>query len=211
MSGERKTAGGLRVGVMGGSFDPVHVGHVAIAEEAREAFGLGRVIFVPAAEPPHKGCGTSAGGAERLEMVRLAIGGNPHFSVSEIEMRREGPSYTIDTLREIGRMQPEWAVYFIVGADSLAELHTWHRAEELVREFEFIIVGRPGTVELSLEELAGRFGEEVAAKLDAGYLRGGIVDVSATEIRERIRAGRSVRYLVGRDVERYIMLRGLYM
>ena len=208
--GEERKAGRFRVGVFGGSFDPVHMGHLGVAEEARERFGLDRVVFVPAAQPPHKGTKTLAAAADRLQMLRLAVMGNPHFLVSDIEMRREGPSYTIDTLDEIQRIYPEYQAYFIVGADSLADLHTWHRAEELVREYDFIVIGRPGAPGLSKEDLARSFGRGIAQKIDDGFLRSAVFDISATEIRTRIGEGRSIRYIVAAAVERYILRNGLY-
>jgi nicotinate-nucleotide adenylyltransferase len=200
----------IALGVIGGSFDPVHMGHLGIAEEARERFALDKVLFVPAAQPPHKGPKTAAAASDRLEMVRLATRGNPHFLVSDIEMHREGPSYTIDTLEQIRRMQPEARVYFIVGADSLAELAGWHRARELAERFDFIILARPGARRPSKEELAGSFGDQVARKLDGNFVTTGIFDISATEIRRRVREGRSIRYLVPAAVERYILSKGLY-
>lgn len=200
----------MRLGVIGGSFDPVHMGHLSIAEEAREVFELERVVFVPAAQPPHKGGKTGAPAADRMRMVELAISGNPHFIVSDIEMRREGPSYTIDTLEEIQRMYPGMGVYFVVGADSLAELHSWHRACELVERFDFIIIGRPGAAGVSLSKLEEKFGAEAARKLDRYYLRSGFFDLSATEIRRRIGEGSSIRYLAVPAVERYILSKGIY-
>ncbi len=200
----------MKIGVLGGSFDPVHIGHLAIAEEAREVFGLDRVAFVPAARPPHKGAVTAAPASRRLRMVELAIAGNPWFLVSDIEMRRDGPSYTIDTLEEIQKMYPDMSVYFVVGADSLAELHSWHRAAELVNRFDFIIVGRPGAPAVEKGMLEEQFGREAAARLDMHYLKSGFFDLSATEIRKRTAAGRSIRYLVPAAVERYILAKGLY-
>ena len=210
MNKEDKSGHALKIGVIGGSFDPVHMGHLSIAEEAREVFELDRVVFVPAAQPPHKGARTCATAADRLRMVELAVAGNPGFMVSDIEMRREGPSYTIDTLEEIQRMYPGMGVYFVVGADSLAELHSWHRAAELVERFDFIIIGRPGAGSVSLSKLEEKFGAQGARKLDRHYLRSGFFDLSATEIRRRIGEGRSIRYLVAPAVERYILSGGIY-
>ncbi len=200
----------FRLGVMGGSFDPIHMGHLAIAEEAREVFSLEGIVFVPAAQPPHKDGGTVASGESRLAMAELAVSSNPHFEVSDVEMRRRGPSYTIDTLDEISRMRPEARVYFIVGADSLGELHTWHRADELAGRYDFIIIGRPGTDEVSLSDLEAGFTPEAAARLERNYIRAGIFHVSATGIRERVLHGKSIRYLVPPEVESYILKNGLY-
>jgi nicotinate-nucleotide adenylyltransferase len=205
-----KTDGREKIGVFGGSFDPVHLGHLGIAEEAREIFGLDRVIFVPAALPPHKRSGTVAPAADRLAMVALAIAGNPRFSASDIELHRAGPSYTIDTLDELQRKRPRARLYFIVGADSLAELHKWRHAAELVRRYEFIIIKRPGTRPPYAKSLEKAFGKRVAARLGANFIKTGIYDISATAIRKRVRDGKNIRYLVPPAVERYIFRKGLY-
>jgi nicotinate-nucleotide adenylyltransferase len=200
----------LRIGVFGGSFDPVHVGHLGIAQQARESFRLDTVIFVPSASPPHKGGRAVADAADRLEMARLAISGHPRFQASDLEMRRDGPSYTIDTLEEMQNAHPAARLFFIVGADSLAELDKWHRAGELVSRFDFIIVGRPGTAEIPGESLAAAFGGQAAARLQAAFLRTGVYNISATEIRSRVAAGQSITFLVPPAVERYIHKSGLY-
>jgi nicotinate-nucleotide adenylyltransferase len=200
-----------KVGVIGGSFDPVHLGHLGIAESAREAFGLDKVIFVPNALPPHKS-GAVAPAADRLAMVELAVRDNPRFSASDIEMRRDGPSYTIDTLAELGRLglDSETGLRFIVGADSLRDLPTWHRAEELVARYDFIIVARPGVAGPDWESLEAAFGCDAAARLRRGFLETALFNISATDVRSRVKAGRSIRYLVPEVVERYILRRGLY-
>jgi len=200
----------LRLGIIGGSFDPVHLGHLGIAEEAREAFRLDRVVFVPAAQPPHKGGRSLAPAKDRLRMVKLAIRDNPFFIASDIEMRRSGPSYTIDTLREMRKAHPRAALFFIVGADSLHDLHTWRSARDLVEEFEFIIIGRPGAKGPDYSMLKKSFGKARADRLRRNYIETEIFNISATDIRRRIKAGRSIRYLVPKEVERHIVRRGLY-
>jgi len=200
----------MRLGVIGGSFDPVHLGHLGVAEAAREEFELDRVVFVPAAQPPHKGGVALAPAADRLEMVKLAVAANPHFLASDVELQRKGPSYTIDTLTEISTLYPVARLFFIVGADSLSELHQWHRARELVERFDFIIVGRPGVEALQFERLVAAFGAAAAERLRLGYLSREPYNISATDIRARVAAGKSIRYLVTPAVERYIFKRGLY-
>ena len=195
---------------MGGSFDPVHLGHLGVAETAREAFSLDLVLFVPAAVPPHKGGRALAPGEDRLRMLELAVAGNPHFAVSDIEMHRRGASYTYDTLDEMSRQYPDARVFFIAGADSLAELHLWHRAVELVKRFDFLVVGRPGANGLQFDSLQNTFGAEAAGKLRAGYLAAETYNISATDIRRRVAEGKSIRYLVTPGVESYILNKGLY-
>ena len=199
-----------KLGVFGGSFDPVHLGHLGIAEEARGKFALDSVIFVPAANPPHKGGRTLAPAPDRMEMVRLAIAGNPRFAASDVELHRDGPSYTIDTLQEMQSLHPGARLFFIVGADSLAELDRWHRAAELVRRFDFVIVGRPGVSPIGRAALVAAFGEACAVRLEASFLQTEPYNISATEIRRRVAAGESIRYLVPLAVERYILRTGLY-
>ena len=210
MTTRNPAEGPRRLGVLGGSFDPPHLGHLGIAEEARESFALDRVLFVPAAQPPHKPTGTAAGASDRLAMVRLAVRGNPYFDVSDIELHRKGPSYTIDTLEELEGIYRGARLFFIVGADSLCELHKWHRAKELVSRFAFVIVKRPGAKAAYRAGLERAFGRAIAAKLEANFIKAGPYDISATEVRGRVSGGRSIRYLVAPAVERYIIRHGLY-
>jgi len=210
MTANRSAKGRENLGIFGGSFDPPHLGHLGIAEEARARFHLDRVIFVPAGQPPHKRSGTAAGRFERFEMVRLAVAGNPHFETSDIEMRRHGPSYTIDTLGAFRKLYPRARIFFIAGADSLVELPKWHRARELVRRFDFLIVKRPGSKPAYRAVLEKAFGKRQALKLEAHFIHAGPYNISATEIRNRIAAGESIRYLVPQAVERYILKKGLY-
>ncbi len=200
----------VRLGIIGGTFDPIHLGHLGIAEAARSKFALDRVIFVPAAAPPHKGGRSIAPAADRLAMISLAIAGKPYFAASDIEMRREGPSYTIDTLDEFSALNPDAKIFFIVGADSLLELHQWHHAKELASRYDFIIVGRPGSPLPSAEQLAAHFGQKAAEKLCSGILTVEPYDVSATEIRRRVAEGKNLSRLVTDEVAGYIIDKGLY-
>ena len=197
----------MRVGVIGGTFDPIHVGHLIIAEEARTRLGLDRVVFVPAGQPPHKLDHQIADPERRLDMVQLAIADNEHFCVSRVDLDREGPCYTVDTIR---LLQDAWGaeaeIYFVIGSDSLADLPNWYHPEELLRLCRVVTVERPGQ-EVNVEEL-GRLlvGADSLIRMPDTP----IVDISATEIRSRVRGGRGIRYLVPPSVECYIDQHGLY-
>lgn len=214
-----------RVGIFGGTFNPIHVGHLRAAEEAVEALDLERIVFVPSAEPPHKGGaeqGLIAPAAARLAWVRTAIEDNPLFAVDPLELERGGPSYSVDTLRAIGgRTAPQRPV-FVIGQDAFVELGTWREPDALFTLAHFAVLTRPpvpkgsladwlpervrGAVELAPDGLSGRH--------DAGtWLR--IVeitalDVSSSDIRRRLREGRSVRYLLPEAVRRAVLESGVY-
>lgn len=188
-----------RIGVFGGTFDPPHIGHLALAEWAREALRLERVIFMPAARPPHKRHRRLSPAADRVAMTRRAVRGNPHFTVSTIEVRRTGPSYTVDTLRALRRAHPRAGFWLLMGEDSLREFHTWHAPEEILALATLAVAGRPGP---SARRRAPR-GRVV-------WLRNPEWPVSSSDLRERVRAGRSVRYWVPDAVARYVADHGLY-
>ena len=195
------TAGGRRIGVFGGTFDPIHIGHLIIAEEARVRLALTQVRFVPARVSPLKMPGTFFGGEDRLAMVGLAIADNPYFSASRIDLDREGPSYTVDTLTALrAGIAPEDQLYFIMGADSVAMLPQWHRAAEIIRLARIVAVSRPGTC-LDLATLDERLpGLSAATDLITAVHIG----ISSTALRERLAEGRPIRYLVPAAVENYI-------
>lgn len=192
----------MAIGLMGGTFDPIHIAHLVIAEEAIEKLGLGEVVFIPAARPPHKADGEVTAFEHRLEMVRLATLDNPRLSLSDIEARRPGKSYTIETIRELRtELGGDEKPYFIVGADSLAQFRTWKSPESLLSECVFVVVPRPG---ISLED-ADPSVREKALLLDAP-----LIDVSSSDIRKRVRLGRTIRYLVPAGVSTYIAEKNLY-
>lgn len=186
-----------RIGIFGGSFDPIHLGHLIAAEKAREQLELDQVRFVPAARQPFKVEGHEADARHRVEMVRLAIEGNPHFALDLREIERGGVSYTVDTLRELKAEHPSDRLFLILGADAARDLGKWHEAAVLPQLAAVVVVRRPG-VELPAE---GGISAVVSAPG---------IDISATEIREAVRQGRSIRYLVPRPVEEYIAAHGLY-
>jgi nicotinate-nucleotide adenylyltransferase len=197
----------MRVGVIGGTFDPIHTGHLIIAEGARDALDLQRVIFVPAGQPPHKRSSRISPAEHRFEMVRLAVAGNGYFTASRVDIDREGPSYTVDTIR---LLHDAWGadvrIYFLIGGDSLAELPTWYQPERLLEICQVVAVPRPG-YELDLESLDVKI-PGAAERIQ--MLSMPLVDLSATEIRDRVRDRRSIRYLVPDAVERYIYRHRLY-
>lgn len=199
-----------RIGVFGGSFDPVHMGHLTVAQDAVEQLELDRLIFVPAAVPPHKQQKTLADGVHRLAMLRLAAEGNPVFEVSDIEIRRGGISYTIETLRQFQAVYPGADLFFIVGLDSLAEMHLWHQADRLLAGFTVVPFARGGENPDAAAQ-AMKLPEELKRALMGRLIRIHEIEISASEIRMRLAEGLSIRYLVPPEVEMYIFEHGLYM
>ncbi len=200
-----------RIGLFGGSFNPVHVAHLALAESAREEGRLDRVIFMPARVPPHKPFAPLAASQDRLEMLRLALADSPHFEVSFLELEREGPSYTLTTVRRLkGQLGPECTLCLIVGADSVCDMPKWWRARELVQEVELIGLRRPGSPPVCAAGLEEHFGAQKAAEILESIIDGPLLEVSATEVRARVRRGRSIRCLVPEPVREYILAHGLY-
>jgi nicotinate-nucleotide adenylyltransferase len=197
-----------KIGILGGTFNPIHLGHLLIAQDAVEQLDLDRVKFIPSATPPHKKYEGNATAAQRLAMVRLAIRGSARFELDDIEVRRSGTSYSVDTLTSLRRRDPQAQFYFIIGADSLQELHRWRDVERLVRLCTFVTVPR------SSFEL----GPVVDPKVDAAtrrrllqhVLRGHACDIASRDIRARVARGESIRYLVPDAVLRYIKRHKLY-
>ena len=195
------------IGIMGGTFDPVHVGHLAVAEEAREALGLERVLFVPAGQPPHKPPGSVTPVRDRVAMVRLAIAGNPAFELSTLEIEREGPSFTVDTVEALARAHPEATLHLILSAETFAELPGWHEPDRLFDSARMAVVPREGYPAPDPAWIERAFpGRE--DRVD--YLGGPRLGLSSTALRTRVAAGRSIRYLVPEAVEAYIVDHELY-
>jgi nicotinate-nucleotide adenylyltransferase len=194
-------------GVFGGTFDPIHVAHLAVAEAARDTFGLRRVLFVPAAQPPHKPGRAITHVEHRLAMVEAAVVGNPAFEVSRIEVDRDGPSYTVDTLAALCDADPRQRLALIVSADSYAELPTWHEPERILELAALIVAPRDGYAAPDPGFLARTY---PAANAAIAFLDGPHIRLSASEIRARAATGRSVRYLVPDAVAAYIGDHGLY-
>lgn len=193
-----------RLGVLGGSFDPPHLAHLAIASEAFHTLGLERVLFVPAAAPPHKvGCeGTPA--TTRLQLAALAVDDDLRFSVSSVEIER-GLVYTVDTVRALLQRHSDHDLVFIMGSDSLLQLDAWHEPEELLALCTLAVAPRPGDAAAAVAAAAERWGPGRVLRLDAPA-----IDLSSTQIRERVSRRRPIRYLVPRPVEKFIHEAGLY-
>lgn len=197
-----------RVGVMGGTFDPIHVGHLAAAEDAIRALLLDMVLFVPNSRPPHKAADEVSPAADRLAMTELAVADNETFTVSTIELERPGPSYTIDTMRELrGDLGEGARLYFLVGRDVLNYLHTWHEAQQLLDEFDVAILDRALERGIDWTDAEKHF---PLIRSEVTVIPVPRLDVSSKEIRQRARLGQSIRYLVPPSVHRYIAQRGLY-
>jgi len=196
---------------MGGTFDPIHYGHLVVAEEVRATLDLAEMVFVPTGQPPHKQEGTVTAGQHRFAMLELAIASNPHFSISRIELDRPGPSYTVETLR---LLREQWgrqtALYFIIGWDSLEELTTWYDPAGILQQLTYlVVVHRPGHQEVlgyreHLEERLPGIKQRLLT-MPAPQL-----DISATDLRLRVAEGRPIKYQTPEAVEHYIAQHGLY-
>jgi nicotinate-nucleotide adenylyltransferase len=194
-------------GILGGTFDPIHHAHLAVAEMARDAFDLRRVLFIPAAQPPHKPGRPITPAGHRLAMVEAATANNPRFEVSRIELERAGPSYTVDTLAALRQEAPDDRLALIVAADSYAEFSTWHEPARILELADLIVARRDGFTEPDPELLPRQFPH---ASAGIAFLDGPRIRLSASEIRKLAAAGRSVRYLVPDAVAAYIGDHGLY-
>jgi nicotinate-nucleotide adenylyltransferase len=198
---------GERIGILGGTFDPPHVGHLWLATLAADSLGLQRVLFMPASQPPHKRRRGMSSITERLLMTRLAIGGNPRFELSTLEVGRPGPSYTVDSVEELQRTHGDARLFLLMAADSLAHIDEWREPDRLLSLIEWAVGPRPGSALPDPAALRRRF---AASATRIHLLEGPSLDVSATAIRERVAAGRTIRYLVPQAVEELILEQGLY-
>jgi nicotinate-nucleotide adenylyltransferase len=200
-----------RVLLFGGSFDPVHHGHLIVARHVAEQFEIGRVVLIPSRTPPHKPIVALAEIEHRLAMCRLAVEGDTLFEVSDWEARRSGPNYTLLTVEHFRReMGGRVELCWLIGMDSLHELHTWHRAAELVAACTIVTAARPGYSSPTVEQLAGRFSASAAEQLVNRIVSSRQIDISSTDIRMRVGAGAGIRYLVPPAVEGYIRDNRLY-
>ena len=187
-----------RIGVLGGTFNPIHIGHLAIAQTAQEKMQLEKVIFVPANIPPHKSSASVAPSKDRYNMVRLAIKNNPCFEISDFEIKKTGPSYTIDAMWYFRRIFPrDGQLFFIIGGDMLSELKHWKYIEDILKIATFIVVNRPG-----------RFKMDKEIHHNSVLMPG--IDISSSYVRSRIAQGKTVKYFVPDNVIEYIKKRKLY-
>ena len=196
-----------KYGIFGGSFNPIHYGHLMICEYIKEEMGLDKVIFIPTGNPPHKELELSA--EDRYEMVRLAISPNPDFEISDIETTRVKKSYTVDTIRELKKIYKEEKLYFLIGLDSLFQLKTWMKIGDLSQEIEFVVALRPGyldkeEVNKEIDFLRENFGTKI------NLIKTPLYEISSTDLRDRIREGESLRYLIPKKVLDYIEESGFY-
>jgi nicotinate-nucleotide adenylyltransferase len=200
----------MRLGIFGGSFDPVHLGHLLLAETCREQCRLDQVWFLPTAVAPHKQGQPTAPAKDRLTMLELALAGHSALVVSALEIDRGGVSYTVETLEEVQRQEPDAELFLLMGADSLADLPTWHRTDAICRLALPVVVRRPGSPEPDFEVLAGLVTGPRREEIRGNQVESPLIDISSSDIRERIASGRSIRYRVPRAVEKYIETNGLY-
>jgi nicotinate-nucleotide adenylyltransferase len=212
----------MKIGILGGTFNPIHLAHLRIAEEARDHLQLDKVLFIPTATPPHKQLAGELAFEHRLQMTHLAVADNPFFSVSDLEGKRGGVSYLIDTLRQLRELFPKDRLFFIMGSDSFAEISSWRDYREFFAICSMIVVQRPPLHNLDPEQslpvdLAGDFCYHVADRRfihSSGeiidFISGALLDISSSTVRDLIRNGKSVRYLIPEPVEHYIRKHGLY-
>jgi nicotinate-nucleotide adenylyltransferase len=211
----------LRVGILGGTFDPVHLGHLRLAEEVGEELNLETIYLVPAASPPHKGKKPVTPFHHRFAMTRLAAGESPLFKATDMEGRREGPSFSIETLREFHRLHREdLQLFFILGMDAFLEIESWKEYSRLFDYAHFVVIQRPGVPAGELGSFLNHLGVGFRRKNEGTfvapsgnmliYKEATLMDISSTGIRRRVAEGRSVRFLVSETVRLYILEKGLY-
>lgn len=196
-----------KYGIFGGTFNPIHFGHLMICEYLKEELGLDKVIFIPTGNPPHKSLDVSA--IDRYNMVKLAISSNPDFEISDIETNRVKLSYTVDTIIELKKIYENQKLFFLIGLDTLFQLKTWRKIEELSREIEFVVALRPKYIDIDeinreLKFLRENYGTIVE------IIHTPLYEISSTELRTRIRDEKSVRYLIPNNVVNYIKESGFY-
>ena len=197
----------MRLGLLGGSFDPIHYGHLLLAEQCREQCALDEVWFVPTGNPPHKQASDLSPSADRVAMLELATAGIPAFKVDQVELEREGTTYTVDTLQLLYNRKPSCEMFFLIGADSLDDLPNW-RSVDRITELATIVAVNRGDRPLSETEARKNCPDAVAKRVEFVTMPG--VDISSTDIRRRVQEGKSIRFLVPQAVSVYIDEHGLY-
>ncbi|NLY78029.1 MAG: nicotinate-nucleotide adenylyltransferase [Tissierellia bacterium] len=197
-----------RIGIIGGTFDPIHNGHLLIAENSRKTFNLDKVIFMPAGIPPHKRDKDISSNLHRYNMTLLAINSNQYFLISDLELKKEGISFTIDTIKYLKSIYEDTDIYFILGSDSLFQIDKWKDYEELLTLCHFVVAKRPSYNNQELENKVDKLNSLYNSSIH--IVEGPVLEVSSSDIRERVRRGDSISYLVPRSVEEYIYKHGLY-
>ncbi|BBB89736.1 MAG TPA: nicotinate-nucleotide adenylyltransferase [Methylomusa anaerophila] len=199
----------IKIGIMGGTFDPIHIGHLVTAEAVRMEYDLSKVLFIPAGNPPHKQGSRVTPAVHRYTMTVMATYSNPYYYVSAIELERSGPSYTIDTIRElINRYGVQAEFYFITGADAIRDLSTWKDIDQLLDLCYFVAATRPGSISY-IDQVIKQFGVKGRQRIQR--LATPELEISSTDIRERVKRGLSIKYIVPESVECYILKEGLYL
>lgn len=198
----------MKIGIMGGTFNPIHLGHLILSEYIREGIGLDKVIFIPTGEPPHKDNTKIAEGFHRKAMTELSIEDNPYFFLSSIELDRKDKSYTIDTINEIKSKYKDDTVVMIIGSDSLMNIESWKDSSKLMRKIDFIVADRMAREKKEIIKEIKRL--NLKYNVDIKHLEIPLLEISSTQIRDRIRKNKSIRYLVKENVYRYILKNNLY-
>lgn len=198
----------VRVGIMGGTFNPIHLGHLITGECAYEQFGLNEVVFMPSKTPPHKAIEEHISAQDRAEMVKLAIAGNPHFTFSGMELERSGVTYTVDTLRELHEKNPDREYYFIIGGDSLFSFGKWRDTGEILRMATILAASRYGLPKEKLQKQIDEITQEYGGTIHIVDMP--TIDISSSEIRQKVKEGKEIRYYVNDDVRLYIQKNELY-
>ncbi len=200
----------MRIGILGGSFDPVHLGHLILAECCREACSLEKVLLIPAALSPHKQGSQPASGEARVEMLNLAIGGHAPFEVCRVELDRGGVSYTVDTLAKLKESHQEDDLYFLMGGDSLIDFPNWREPARICELATVVFVSRPHEASPDFDALLAALSEDQVARIREHHVEMPQLDISSSDLRNRVNTGRSIRFQTPRAVEKYIEAHRLY-
>ena len=200
----------MRLGIFGGSFDPIHYGHLVLAERCREQANLDQVWFVPSAMAPHKENGPALTDRQRVELIELALAGHDAFICSDIELKRGGISYTVDTLSEIRNAHPDDELFFMMGADSLHQFDRWREPEKICQLAIPLVVNRPGSDDVELDIFAKYVEPDRLRLIKEHLITSPMINISSSEIRRRVAAKQTIRYLLPRAVEKYIESQKLY-